>query len=91
MRRTYPTSILHNMRTFCFEPDAALVPGSEFCYHLFTHGLRLTKPLLLLPVEHLRRVPPLVSDLLSTIDPEDTPVAECRVCFFGATGFQPSH
>ena len=57
-----------------------LVSGRGFCYHLITYGLRLTKPFLLLPVEHLRRVSPLVSDLLSTIDPEDAPAAECRVC-----------
>ena len=59
---------------------APLVLGSGFCYYVLTHGLRLSKPLLLLPVEHLRRVSPLVSDLLSTIDPDDAPVAECRVC-----------
>ena len=77
--RPYPTSILRNMRIFR-EGTGRLVSGRGFCYHLFTYGLRLAKPFLLLPVDNLRRVSPLVSDLLSTIDQEDAPVAESRVC-----------
>ncbi|MDR3750020.1 MAG: hypothetical protein P4K94_00905, partial [Terracidiphilus sp.] len=41
----------------------AIVPIPVICYYEFTHGLCFSKPLLLLPVEHLRRVYLLVSDL----------------------------
>jgi hypothetical protein len=43
--------------------SASLVPFSGFCYYKQTHGTCFPKPVLLLPVEHLRRVSPLVSDL----------------------------
>jgi len=39
------------------------VPPVWFCYHQKTNGARPPAPFLLLPVEHLRRVSPLVFDL----------------------------
>ena len=41
----------------------AIVPAPVICYYEFTYGSCFPKPLLLLPVEHLRRVYLLVSDL----------------------------
>ena len=50
---------------------AAIVPAPRICYYQFIHGLRFPKPspdpLLLSPVEHLRRVYVLVSDSLSKL------------------------
>jgi hypothetical protein len=48
---------------------------SRFCYYKWTHGLRFPKPVLLLPVEHIRRVSPLVSELKAQ-SIQKTPVAE---------------
>jgi hypothetical protein len=43
--------------------EISFVFAPLFCYYDFTHGSRFPKPLLLSPVEHLRRVSLLVSDL----------------------------
>ena len=50
--------------------------GSRQCYYVGRDGLPCPMPLLLLPVEHFRRVSPLVSDLPITMIQKTAPVAE---------------
>ena len=52
-----------------------IVLAATFCYYKH-YGSYLNTQILLLPVEQLRRVYELVSDLPAQIDPEDTPVAD---------------
>ena len=84
---SYPTSILRNVRIFRIRAGR-LVSGGGFCYHLVTHGLCLTKPLLLLPVDNLRRVSLLVSDLSKHQSIQKTlPLLNAGLVFCSAPAF----
>ena len=60
--------------------QCCIVPIPAFCYYSSRDGPRFPKPLLLLPVEHHRRVYQLVSDFQAQLIQKTHPQLNSRVC-----------